>query len=66
MMFRVTARIGLVNGSDMDVEFSIRARDENDVTTQVTPQYVLTNVGNDWAAPIENVTVLKAEAISIG
>ena len=62
-MFRVTARIGFVNGSCKDdVRFKVYARDENDVRKQVTPEYIKTNVTDDWPMPIENVTILKVEA----
>ena len=63
MTFRVLARIGFVNGSCMDVPFNVQANDESEVKRQVTPEYVMENVSDDWDVPIANVTVVKAEAV---
>ena len=63
MTFGVTARIGFVNGSCMDVQFDVEANDESEVKRQVTPEYVMENVSDDWDAPIANVTIVKAEAV---
>jgi hypothetical protein len=63
MTFRVLARIGFVNGSCMDVPFNVQANEESEVKRQVTPEYVMENVSDDWGVPIANVTVVKAEAV---
>jgi hypothetical protein len=64
MTFRVLARIGFVNGSDMDVPpFNIQANDESEVRRTVTPEYIINNVSDDWGVPIAHVTVVKAEAV---
>ena len=52
-----------VNGSCMDVPFNVQANDESEVKRQVTPEYVMENVSDDWGVPIANVTVVKAEAV---
>ena len=61
--FQVIARIGFVNDSDMDVPFTVRAQNEDEVRKLVTPDYVMTNVSDDWGVPIQHVTVLRIEAI---
>ena len=63
MRFRVTARIGFVNGSCTEVPFNLRTEDEKDLKRLVTPDYVMTNVSDDWGVPIANVSVVKFEAI---
>ena len=63
MTFRVLARIGFVNGSCTDVPFNVQANDESEVRRLVTPEYIRTNVSDDWGVPIANVTVVKAEAV---
>jgi hypothetical protein len=50
----------------MDVPFIVRATDQSDLKQLVTPEYVMTNVSDDWGVPIANVTVLKAEAVKSG
>ncbi len=63
MTFRVLAGIGFVNGSCMDVPFNVQENDESEVKRLVTPDYIMTNVGDDWGVPIANVSVLRAEAV---
>jgi hypothetical protein len=63
MTFKVLARIRFVNGSCDDVTFNVQANDESEVERQVTPEYVMENVSDDWGVPIANVTVVKAEAV---
>jgi len=64
-MFRVLARIGFVDGSDMDVRFNLQANDENEVRRQVTPEYIRNNVSDDWGVPIATVTVVKV-SVALG
>jgi hypothetical protein len=60
MTFSVTVRIGFVNGSCIDgVQFAVSATDEEDVKRQVTSEYIMTHVSDDWGMPIAYVSITK-------
>ena len=62
-LFRVRARITLVDGGCMDIPFNVYGTDPNDVRQQVTKDYIMTNVSDDWGMPIRNVKVLRVSAV---
>jgi hypothetical protein len=62
-LFRVKARITLVDGGYMDIPFNVYGTDPNDVRQQVTKDYIMTNVSDDWGMPIRNVRVLRVSAV---
>jgi hypothetical protein len=65
MRFRVTVSIGFVDGSCIDdIEFPVQASNEENARKQVTPEYIMTNVSDDWGPPIQHVTITKLEAYS--
>jgi hypothetical protein len=63
MLFRVTVTIGFLDGSARPFVFIMPAINEDDVREQVTREYVLTNLKHDWGKPIQDVIVVKAEAV---
>jgi hypothetical protein len=66
MLFRVTVEIGFVNGScSPEQTFNVRADDKEDVKKIVTPDYIRANVSDDWGVPIANITIVRADAISV-
>jgi hypothetical protein len=61
--FRVRATITLVNNGCMEVPFTVYGIDEDDVRKQVTPDYIMKSVSDDWGMPIRNVTILEVRAV---
>jgi hypothetical protein len=45
----------------MDIPFIVHGVDEADVRRQVTPDYIMENVTDDWPALIRNVTIRRAQ-----
>ncbi len=61
--FQVDVTITFVNNSCMDVPFVAYGYDEDDVRRQITVDYVMRSVSDDWGMPIRNVTVLSVQAV---
>ena len=40
----------------------VRAIDKEDAKRQATPEYIMTNVSNDWGVPIRTVNVVRIDA----
>jgi hypothetical protein len=47
MLYRVTARLGFVDGSTQEISFDVRAKDEDSLNAIVTRDYIMESVSDD-------------------
>jgi len=62
--FRVRYTLNFVNGDcSQPLSLKLNASSEDDAKRQVTREYILANVSDDWGVPIRNISITDVKAI---